>query len=142
MKIEYFIIGIAAFGLVFLLGVGILGEGLVVYNVDMDTDSSFGRVSSNVKELYGYSLDTKEKIEGGQVSDEDAVNEMIAGGYKGIRTSPFRALSMASNITQYIVTQKDMSGMISPFIIQYLLLILTVFITFSIIYLIFRFRSG
>ncbi len=142
MKLEMFIIGFAAFGLVFLLGVGVLSEGLNFYNVEMDTDSSFGKVSSNVKELYGYSLDTKDKIEGGTVSDEDAVNEMIAGGYKGIRTSPFRSLAMATNITQTMVTETPMAGMISPFIIQFILLVLTVLVIFTIIYLIFRFRSG
>lgn len=142
MRLEYYFIGFAAFGLVFLLGVDILGEGLVIYDVEMDTDSSFGKISSNVKEIYGYSIDTKDKIEGGTVSDEDAVNEMISGGYKGIRTSPFRLLAMSTNITQTMVTKTDMKGMVSPLIVDFIILVLTVLVIFTIIYLIFRFRSG
>ena len=141
MKLEMFIIAFAAFGLIFLLGLGIYSEGLNVYNVDVDTSSSFGKISSNVKQLYGYNIDTKDKLTGGTVSDTDAVDEMIAGGYKGIRTSPFRSLSIATNITQTLVTETPMSGMVSPFIIQFLLLTLTVLVIFAIIYLIFRFQA-
>lgn len=141
MKLEMFVIGFAAFGLIFLLGLGIYSEGLNTYNVDVDTSTSFGKISYNVKELYGYSIDTKDKLTGGAVSDTDAVNEMIAGGYKGIRTSPFRSLTIATNITQTLVTETPMSGIVSPFIIQFILLVLTVLVIFTIIYLIFRFQA-
>lgn len=141
MKLEMAVIAFAAFGLVFLLGLGIYSEGLNIYNVEVDTSSSFGKISSNVKELYGYSIDTKDKLTGGQVSDESAVDEMIRGGYTGIRTSPFRSLTIATNLTQTMVTETPLSGMISPFIIQFILLVLTILVIFAIMYLIFRFQS-
>lgn len=141
MKIEMFIIAFAAFGLVFLLGIGIYGEGLRIYDVDVDTSSTFGKVSSNIKQLYGYSLETKEQLTGGKVSDTDAVDDMIAGGYKGIRTSPFKTLTIATNLTQTLVTETDMSGLVSPLIVQFIMLTLTVLVIFAIVYLIFRFQS-
>jgi len=140
MKLEMFIIAISLFGLVFLLGLGIYGEGLNIYNVDVDTSSSFGRISSNIQQLYGYSLDTKDKLTGGQVSDTDAVNEIIAGGYTGIRTNPFKSLAIATNVTQTLVTETTMSGMISPYIIQFIILTLTILVIFAIMYFIFRFQ--
>ncbi len=140
MKIEMLIIGIALFGLTFIVGLDIYSEGLGVYNVEIDTSSSFGKMSSNVQQLYGYSKDTKDKITSGIVSDEDAVNEMIAGGYTGMRSSSFNSLAIATNITQTLVTETTMSGIISPFIIQFLMLVLTVLVVFSILYIIFRFQ--
>lgn len=138
IKLEYLFIGVLLFGLVFVLGLGFLTEALSFYNVQADTSTTFGKMTYNLKAIYDYQDSMKEKIQGGTVTDESAVDEMVKGGYTGTRTGPFNALTIAGNATMTLAQEV---GFIDPNILSFLMTIFSIFVLFAIIALIFRFRT-
>jgi len=138
VKIEMMFIGVLLFGLVWILCLNIYADGLSNYNVDVDTDSTFGKMGSNLKQIYDIQDSMKTQIEGGEVSDEDAVDEMIKGGYTSIRSGPFSALKVATNATMVLAQE---TGFISSPIISFFMAVMIVLILFAILALIFKFRG-
>lgn len=138
MKIEMMIIGAVLFGLVFVLGVGFYGEMLSNYDVDVDTSSTFGKISYNAKQIYDYESSMRNDIQGGAVTDTNAVDDMVEGGYSAIKNNPFGALGIAANATETLMMEKDM---IPAPAISFILLTLSILTTFAIIGLIFRFEQ-
>lgn len=139
MKLENIFIGAVLFGLVFITGLQIYGEGLSRYDVEADTDSTFGKMSYNLKAIYDYQDDVKEKIQGGKVTDAQAVDEMVKGGYTGIRNNPFTAIEVATNATMTLAQE---TGYVSPELVGFFMTVFSLLVVFAIIQLIFRFRSN
>jgi hypothetical protein len=139
MKLEMAFIGALLFGLVFVAGLNLYGEGLSKYNKDIDTSSTFGKMSYNLQGVYDFQQDSKDKLQGGIVTDESAVDEMVKGGYTGIRANPFFAMSVAANATQTLAQE---TGYVSPEILGWAMAVLSILIVFSIMALVFRFRSN
>lgn len=138
MKLEMLFIGAGIFGLVFVLFLGIYSEGINKYNPNIDTSTTFGKMSSSIAELSESSEDMRAKIKGGVVSDENAVDEMIAGGYKATKVNPFSVLAVASNATSTLMKE---TGYVSAPIISFLIFVLFVLTAFAVIYLIFRYKG-
>lgn len=141
MKLENFIIGTVMFGVVFVVLYGTGGfysEFLTKYDVEIDNNDAFGKVAESIKtsDIMTVSDDINDKISGGTVSDEDALDEMVAGGYKSIKQNPYTVLKMAGNATTTITKE---TGIVNPNLTKLLITILTVLVSFAIIYLIFRF---
>ena len=138
MKLEMMFIGALIFGLVFVVGLGIYGEGLSEYDVSVDTNSTFGQMTHNLKRIYDIQDSTKDQIQGGEVTDADAVDEMIKGGYTGVRSNPFTALTVAANAS---MTLGKETGFVSAPIIGFFMAVLSILVLFAIIALIFRFQQ-
>jgi len=139
MKLEMAFIGALLFGLIFVTGLNLYGEGLSNYDKDIDTSSTWGKMSYNLKGVYDFQNDAKDKLQGGVVTDESAVDEMVKGGYTGIRANPFFAMSVAANATQTLAQE---TGYISPEVLSWGMAVFSILVIFSIIALVFRFRSN
>lgn len=138
MKIEMMMIGAILFSLVIVLGTGIYGQMLSNYNVSVDTSNTFGKLSYTAKDLYQYDSNMRSNIQGGAVTDANAVDEMLEGGYSAVKTNPFGALGVAANSTEILLKEKDM---IPAPAIAFILLTLSILTTFAIIALIFKFEQ-
>lgn len=138
MKLEMMFIGGLLFGLVFALGAGILGEGLSRYNIDSDTSTTFGKMSYSLKSVYDYQDNVKDKLQGGEVTDQDAVDQMIKGGYIGVRSSPFNALTVATNASMHLAQE---TGFVDAKIIGFLIFVMITLVTFAIVAIIFKFET-
>lgn len=138
MKLEMMFIGALFLGLIMITGSTIIGEGLSRYNVESDTTTTFGRVSYSLKSVYDYQDSMKENIQGGDVTDQDAVDQMLAGGYTSIRNQPFNALTAATNTTMILAME---SGFISADIIGFFIAVISILVLFAIIALIFKFEQ-
>lgn len=138
MKIEFIMIGALLFGLVFVTGYNVYGELLSNYDAEIDTSDTFGQMSFNVKELNEYSDNMRENIQGGAVTEGDAVDDMVEGGYSAIKDNPYGAVGIAANATETLMQE-------SPFVPAeikiFLLATLSILVTFAIIALIFRFEQ-
>lgn len=139
VKLEMIFISAIMLGVVFVAGLSLYSEGLTKYNVDVDTSTTWGKIGYNAKEINQLQIDTRNKLQGGTVSDESAVDEMIKGAYTGTRTNPFSAIEIASNATMTLFQETQM---VPDFWISFLLLVLATILVWSIIALIFRFRTG
>jgi hypothetical protein len=135
-KLENLWISIGILVVIMTVGSRIFEEGLSRYNVVGD-ESAFGKVSTELRNVYDADLNMKDKITGGTVTDDDAVNQMTKGGYTAIRNNPFTITSTAINTTMVIAKE---SGMVDPIWNWVLGFILISLVVLSIIYLIFRFR--
>lgn len=138
MKIEMMFIGAIFFGLAFVVGLGFLGDGLSNYNVDADTSSTFGKMSNDIKQIYDYQDSMKEQIQGGVVTDSDAVDQMLRGGYTSIRGNPFDAVSVAGNASMNLAKE---TGFLPADIIFFLMTTMAILLLFAIIALIFKFEQ-
>lgn len=138
MKLEMMFIGALSFGLVFVLYLGVYAEGLVNYDVDVDTSTSFGKLSYNAKQIQEYQDNVRASLQGGTVTDEDAVDAMVRGGYAGIRNNPFSSLSIAGNATETLLQEYQF---VPAPVISFILLVISILVVFAIIALIFRFRT-
>lgn len=138
MKLEMIFIGALTFGIIFVVMLGLYSEGLINYGVTANTDDTFGKMTSNMKQIYDYQDSVKSNIQGGTVSEEDAVDEMVSGGYKGIRNNPFTALTVATNASMTLAQE---TGFLSAPIVGYLVTIAIITAIFAVVALIFRFNS-
>jgi len=138
MKLEMLMIGAVLFGLVFVLGVDIYSDMLSKYKVDIDTSTTFGKMSYNAKQIKDYESNMRSNIQGGIVTEENAVDDMIAGGYRAIQNNPYGAIDVAANATQTLMQE---TGMVPASVVSFLLLTLTILTTFAIIALVFRFAQ-
>jgi len=138
MKIEYMMIGAVLFGLVFVLGTSIYGNTLSKYDVDIDTSTTWGQMGSNAKQIYDYDKDMRGSIQGGTVTETNAVDDMIEGGYSAIKNNPYSAISVAGNATYTLMKQ---ARFIPAPAITFILLTLSILTTFAIIALIFKFQQ-
>lgn len=138
MKIEMMMIGAVLFGVVFSLGLNFYGEMLSNYNVDIDTSSTFGEISNNAKEIAKINDQMQGDIEGGSVTEGDAVEDMIAGGYSAIKNSPFSAIGVAAEATETLLLEFHM---VPAEAIDFIILVLSLLTLFAIIGLIFRFEQ-
>jgi hypothetical protein len=136
MKLEYIIIGILFFGFLMQLGVMIIADGVDKYDIPIDTSSKFGKIVDEQAKMYGYVDDMKTSMQGESISDTDAVNQMVAGAYKGIRTNPFTAVTVLNSSLVILQTE---TPFISPGIISFLIISLTVIMSFLILAIVFRF---
>ena len=137
IKLENILIGTAFMSLIFVLFFGVYGEVLFTYNVSGDS-TSFGKIGNNLKQTYELTDDMKTKIGSGPISDTNAVDEMVRGGYTGIRTNPFTAVTFVSNVTQTVAIE---TGYINPEIVKWTIYSLITITAILIIYLIMRFRT-
>lgn len=135
-KLENLWISIGILVVVMTIGSRFIAEGLSKYDVNGD-DSAFGRVSNELKYVYDTDINMKDKITGGTVTDDDAVNQMTKGGYTAIRNNPFTITSTAINTTMVIARESGMVDSIWLWVSGFILISL---VALSIIYLIFRFR--
>lgn len=138
MKLEMMFIGALAFGLVFVVFLGIYAEGLDEYNVEVDTSTTFGKMGYNIQQLQSIQGNMRGEIEGGAVTDENAVDDMIAGGYKAIRTNPFKAVTIATNASMTLAQE---TGFLSPDIIFFLTAVIGILTLFALIAIIFKFTQ-
>lgn len=138
MKLEMMFIGALFLGLVMITGSAVIGEGLSRYNVESDTTTTFGKVSYSLKNVYDYQDSMKENIQGGDVTDQNAVDQMLAGGYTSIRNQPFNALTAATNTTMLLAME---SGFVNANIIGFFIAVISILVLFAIIALIFKFEQ-
>ena len=138
MKLESFFIGAALFSLVFTLGLSVYAENLSNYGVSAD-DSKFGKVTIQLKSVYDETDDMVDRLQGEAVTDQDAVDEMVRGGYTSIRSNPFTVASIATNATMQIAKE---SGFIHGAVIKWLTTVLVILVVFAIIAIVFRFRAN
>lgn len=145
MKIEYLLIGVALFGLVIWIGADMFGGMMVATDTPIDSGNTFGALaqqSANVQ--YGASAesgsyqslssDMRSKIQGGDVSSSNAVDDMVAGGYESIRNNPFYASDMFSKNATIFVKE---THIVSSPVLTFLLFCLGVIVVTSILYLVF-----
>lgn len=137
MKLEMMFIGALLFGLVFVAGLNIYGEALSNYNVDVDTSNTFGKMSNNLQSIYDYQKNMKEDIQGGSVTDENAVDDMVSGGYKAIRTNPVSALTVATNASMVFAQE---TGVVDEYFVAFFVTVLAILVIFAIIAIIFKFE--
>lgn len=138
MKIEMMMIGALLFGLVFALGIDVYSKMLSNYDVDIDTSTTFGKMSSNAKQIQDETESMRTAIEGGEVSEGGAEDDMFSGGYKAIKNNPFTALGVAKNATETLMFEMHM---IPDDAIEIIMIIFSIFTLFAIIALIFRFQQ-
>ena len=138
MKLEMMFIGALAFGLVFIVFLGIYAESLDEYGVEVDTSTTFGKMSSNIQQLQTIQGNMKDEREGGAVTDENAVDDMIAGGYKAIRTNPFKAVTIAANASMTLAQE---TNFLTPEIISFLMYTIGILTLFALIAIIFKFTQ-
>lgn len=135
MKIESVLIGAALIGLVFVIGLNLLVETASNYSVATDTDNNFGKITSDLESSYKYGEDMKEKVQGGAITDENAVDEMVAGGFKGIKYNPLRAASVVTNTSTAIMKE---TGLVDANIIRFVTYTVMVLVLLAVVLFIFR----
>ena len=138
MKIEMMMIGAVLFGLVFILGLDVYSTMLSNYDVNVDTASTFGKMSSNAKQIKDEAESMRGSIQGGSVTEDNAVDGMVLGGYSAIRNNPFTAIGVASNATQTLMLENHM---VPAEAVVFLMLVLSILTVFAIIALIFKFEQ-
>lgn len=138
MKLEMLFIGALLFGLVFIAGFNLYAENLSTYSIDVDTNTTFGKLANEGKLLYDYNKDIQDKIAGQTVTDATAVDSMVSGGYTAIKNNPFNALAYASNTTQTLMLETDY---VPVYMINFILIVLSILVTFAIIAIIFQFQQ-
>ncbi|GAJ20474.1 unnamed protein product, partial [marine sediment metagenome] len=89
--------------------------------------------ADNLKEIYDAQESMKDLVQGGTVTDESAVDEMIKGGYTGIRSGPFSALYVTTNATMVLAQE---TGFVSAPVIAFFITVISVLIIFAILALI------
>lgn len=138
MKIEMMMIGAVLFGLIFVLGLDVYSSGLSDYDVSVDTSTTWGKMSYNAKQIKDYDKAMRDNIRGGSVTEGDAVDDMVRGGYESVKDSPFGAIGVAANATETLMME---SHMVPAEVISFLMVTLSILVTFAIIALIFRFEQ-
>lgn len=138
LKLEMMFIGVLIFGVIFAVGLNIYSEALSSYNVEDNTDSTFGKMKTNLRAVYEYQDDMKGKIQGDDVTSDDAVDDMVKGGYSSVRVMPFQTISTAANATMILGSEL---GFVDPLWMGFFLTILSILVITAIIALIFRFRT-
>lgn len=138
MKLQMLFIGALMFGVLFVIGLNVYGQIISDYDVNVDTPDEWGRLHSNLKQYYDTQEDLKSNIRGGTVTDADAVDDMIKGGYTGIRASPFEAVGLAANQTTQLMVDTDY---VDPLFAALFAIILSIVVVFAIVELVFRFNQ-
>lgn len=137
-KLEAIFIALIVFTMVFQVGLDFYTENLSNYNVSGDT-SKFGSLSNTLKGSYdAQQQDMKSKITGGTVSDSNAVDDMVKGGYTAGRVNVFAAGVTALNATNIIAKE---TGLIPTIYTWALGAFITISVIWGLIYLIMRFRT-
>lgn len=110
------------------------------YGIPSD-NSSLSKINTKLNEIYSPSLDMKSKIQGGEVTSDDAVNNMMYGGYTAVRNNPFTVAAIGLNATNIMVNEASpMLGGINGIFVIAIGTIIVVSIAFAILYMLFRYR--
>lgn len=138
MKIEMMMIGAILFGMVFIVGLDIYSEMLYQYDVNIDTNTTFGKMSFNAQQIKKEASDMRESITSGSVTEGNAVDDMVLGGYSAVRNNPFTIMGIAANSTETLMME---SHMVPAPVVVLLMSILGILTIFAIIALIFKFEQ-
>lgn len=138
MKIEMMIIGALLFSLIFVTGFSIYISTLNTYNVQVDTSTTWGKISNNALALQKEGANMRSKIQGGDVTEGDATEDMVADSYTAIKESPYSALGIAANATETLLKEQHM---VNSTTISIIMIILGILVTFAIIAVVFRFEQ-
>lgn len=138
MKLEMIFVAVTLFAVVFIAGLNIYTEGATTYSVDTSADGVLGRVTENSNRIYELQDNMKDDLQGGTVTDEDAVDEMIKGGYTSIRNNPFSVLTAGFNAT---ITILEEIPYVEDVWVGTFLIVMTALLIFGIIALVFRFTQ-
>lgn len=136
LKLDQYIISILIFSFFIIGSVFILGDISLNYDVEMNTDE-FNSSYNTMDDMFDISQDMKDDVmnadvEGGLASAES----MIKGSYNAIRIIG-RSFAIVDNIIQEVAKSIG----VPEYIIQFFLVLVSLSVIFSIIFLVMRLRS-
>ena len=133
MKLDKFIIGVVIFSLFIISGSLIFSDTITTYNINTTSDSVFGSVYNTMNETYDISQDMKAQTLEGDLSEDAPWESMIKGSYSAIKLVK-NSFTTVYDVSDAIADQLN----IPPFILQIVMIVLTVSIIFALIYLVFN----
>lgn len=135
MRIEKLIVAVALFSLFMISGIYIWGDVITNYNVITNTSNDFGSVYDKINETFNVTESAKEDALNTKLDGADTVWEsMTGGGYTGVRDTTLSSFGIISAVFTSIAKTLG----VEPYILRFALVILTIIVVFSVIYLIFR----
>jgi len=135
MKLDQFVIGIVIFGLIIFVGTQMIGDANVTYNISIN-ESEYSDVYDTIDDAYELSDSMKESSVEGDIDDEESWESMTKGSYSAVRQVITTPVTLMGQIMEALGQKLG----IHPVIIKVGLIILSLTIIFSIIYLFMRFK--
>jgi len=131
---DSFLISIIIFSFIVAAGSGWIVS--MADHYDVEYDDKFGSVYDTVKETENLTKTQKERVIGGEIEEDDALDSAIKGATSAVKllTSPIEIVTLiAEDVESEIKPALDIS--------LYVKVTLTILVTFALVYLFFRIRS-
>lgn len=136
MKLDQFVIGIVIFGLaIFVYTLMIADVNDNYSSVDLN-ESKYSEIYNTIDDSYDLSQSMKESSVGSDIEEEESWESMTKGGYSAVRQIITTPVSLVGDILEAIA---DEIGIPAP-IIKVAMIVLTLSIIFSIIFLFMRYK--
>jgi len=136
MRLDYLMVSLVVFSVIVIAGVSMVNDMNTSYNLSMDT-SDFEDTYDTIDEMYNISQDTKDKTLDSDISDTDSWESMTKGSYSAIRM-----LSSTFELFGNILNEISIKLGIPSYFVMFALIVLTILIVMSIVYLIFHFMPS
>lgn len=125
-------------GLVLFIGFGLLGNNLINYNTEIDSDlyADMGEFTKDLNDTLEATGETREASEFGEVSDEDTDVSLYKREIP-VTLDVFQGARLASATIQKAVIK---TGLVSPMVVASFIAILTVMVIAFALYMFMRFK--
>jgi len=130
LSLDKFVIGFAVFSLMIFIGVSLISDINVNYDVDIDT-GRFNKTYDVMEETYNLSQDIKSQTIDADISEEESWQSMAKGSYSSIRL-----VSQTFSLVGAIVNDISFNLGIDERIVMFVMTIISIAVFFAIIYLV------
>ena len=131
-RIDWLLLSAAIFALVFMTSVAMINDIDNEYgDIANISDSEFSTINTKVSEQYSIAERAKNLTLDADVTDTDTLEGMTRGSYSGIRTSAKDSFKLVGNLTNTVAMKLGLPG----YFISIFGVVLTLLITFSLVYL-------
>ena len=131
-RVDWLLIGVAIFSLIFMTGVVIVQDIDSGYGDIINlSDDDFEIIQNQMPKTYTVAEKAKNLTMDSDITDQDTLESMTRGSYSGVRTSAKDSFKLIGNVTNVVAQKLGLPG----YFISFFVLISTVSLTFYLIHL-------